>query len=125
MDYAKYDTVEAVVAFVDRQPLAVKKVLNVPWIQGAKCYRLDTNMVRSILETSSPSSSTIVNPRKTRMVSTHALGLYLPHWVRKGSKSTEETMKTVKTPYSHSISQMKEWIPQMKCRACTPKRNTF
>jgi hypothetical protein len=63
MDYAKYDTVEAVLAFVDRQPLAVKKVLNAPWLTGSKAYHLDTDLVRQKLETISMASQTNTNTR--------------------------------------------------------------
>jgi hypothetical protein len=47
MDYEKYDTVEAVEAYVNGLPHAAKTVLDVPWRSGR---RIDRDKVQFILD---------------------------------------------------------------------------
>jgi hypothetical protein len=60
MDYEKYNTVEAVEAYVNTLPHAVKTLLDVPWRAGR---RLDTEKVQIILDSlKRPPSNIELNP---------------------------------------------------------------
>jgi hypothetical protein len=48
VDYGKYNTVEAVEAYCNSQPLVIKRLLDVPWISGT--FRLDHEGLELILQ---------------------------------------------------------------------------
>jgi hypothetical protein len=125
MDFAKYNTVEAVQAYVDLQPLNVKQLLNVPWLAGTKSYLLDTNLVQAHLDSLQPDAQinlSIINStiasRNDPFQSNSTSRIVVPN-IATETAQEDAINETEDCHILIPFSSMKDWISStMNCRVC-------
>jgi hypothetical protein len=109
VDYTKYPTVEAVEAYVNSVPLAIKRLLDVPWRGGGRSFRIDKERLQLILDSLPNRSSTNNN---TITISNS----------NQSTSSTSRVEPETRSDEGHILipfSRMKQWIASsMCCRHC-------
>jgi hypothetical protein len=61
MDFSQFQTLEEVEAYVASQPVAIRKLLDVPWMKGG-CYILDVDEVKLIIDAQTTSNIAPTSP---------------------------------------------------------------
>jgi hypothetical protein len=62
IDFSQFQTVEEVEAYVASQLVAIRKLLDVPWMKGG-CYILDVDKVKLIIDAQTTSNIAPTSPR--------------------------------------------------------------